>query len=140
MISADALEAVLRTPLDTTTVTQSVATSEAPGTLASHYAPQAPVCIKERLTFEEEITRAQQTRVWPAVLSFREKPTDWPATLWLEMPSEPEAYARHLYAALRTLDETEPNNIIVESVPSSGLWSAIADRIERAAAPRHVPA
>lgn len=136
MITSEAVESVLGVTLDTTIVTQSVSTSEAPGTLASHYAPKAPVHVVAIDALNKEVKTAEQTKNWPAVLSFQERPVGWPEARWLRAPSEPKDCARHLYASLRALDESEPHHILVEAVPDNGLWTAIADRLRRAAAPR----
>jgi L-threonylcarbamoyladenylate synthase len=42
--------------------------------------------------------------------------------------------AKHLFAAMRTLDETDVDYIIAVRVPDVGLGRAINDRLKRAAA------
>jgi L-threonylcarbamoyladenylate synthase len=49
------------------------------------------------------------------------------------LPDAPEAFARLLYAALRELDQAGEDLIFVESVPATPEWSAIANRLRRAA-------
>jgi hypothetical protein len=47
--------------------------------------------------------------------------------------TSPEAYARHLYAALRHLD-TKANALWIELPPQDSGWEAIHDRLNRCAA------
>ncbi|MBL8407189.1 MAG: hypothetical protein JNJ81_05210, partial [Candidatus Accumulibacter sp.] len=44
------------------------------------------------------------------------------------------AYASALYAALRELDQADAELIIVEEIPATPAWAAVADRLQRAAA------
>ena len=136
MITPTELETVLGTPLTTIAVTQSVAQSEAPGTLASHYAPRAPLTIVQTADFGRSIDTAIHQGEYPGVLSFSDPPHEWPTDRWITLPATPDACAQELYASLRTLDQTSPARIIAEAVPSHGRWIAIADRLRRAAAPR----
>jgi L-threonylcarbamoyladenylate synthase len=43
-------------------------------------------------------------------------------------------YAQGLYAALRKLDAEGLDQIIVEALPDSQDWAAVADRLQRATA------
>ncbi|MBC8100964.1 MAG: threonylcarbamoyl-AMP synthase [Cytophagales bacterium] len=52
------------------------------------------------------------------------------------LADDPKEYARGLYAALRQIDATAVDYIVVESPPQSSEWAAIHDRLRRAAAPR----
>ena len=42
--------------------------------------------------------------------------------------------ASALYAALRELDQADAELIIVEEIPETPAWAAVADRLQRAAA------
>ena len=55
------------------------------------------------------------------------------ALLVRQLPTDPSRYAHELYAALRELDQLSADLILVEDVPSTAAWSAIADRLQRAA-------
>ena len=136
MITPTELETVLEAPLTTVAVTQSVAQSEAPGTLASHYAPRAPLTIVPTADFGRAVDTAIISGEYPGVLSFSGPPHEWPTDRWITLPATPDACAQQLYASLRTLDQSSPVRIIAEAVPSHGRWIAIADRLRRAAAPR----
>ncbi|MGE3142060.1 MAG: L-threonylcarbamoyladenylate synthase [Hyphomonadaceae bacterium] len=96
---------------------------EAPGMLASHYAPRA------RLRLDADAPRAGE-----AYLAFG---PDAPAHARNLSPRGDlaEAAAR-LYASLRALDAQGPAVIAVAPIPGEGLGEAIRDRLARAAAPR----
>jgi L-threonylcarbamoyladenylate synthase len=53
---------------------------------------------------------------------------------WQLAPVDPLAYAHELYAALRALDESGCEVILVESPPETPDWAAVRDRLQRAAA------
>ncbi len=53
---------------------------------------------------------------------------------WRICPSDPDAYARELYAVLRELDAQGYSHIYLEAPPDSEAWRAVNDRIGRAAA------
>ncbi len=130
MIPTEALEHVLKSPLDVPSDEQG---PRASGRLPSHYAPRAPV----RLVPGEELTQAVAVAAElgaVAVLSHQPGPATRPGVHWQSLPDTPAGYAHALYAALRTADETGPSEILVERVPESDAWAAIADRLERAAA------
>ncbi|MES2572606.1 MAG: L-threonylcarbamoyladenylate synthase [Verrucomicrobiota bacterium] len=101
---------------------------EAPGQLASHYAPRTPLQI-----------------LWPGQSSI---PSDGVGLLaWRETPAagsyaqveilSPQADLREaaatLFAKMRRLDEAGLKRILVEAVPEQGLGVAIMDRLRRAA-------
>lgn len=107
-----------------------------PGQLARHYAPDAA-------------TRLFDADDWPAVLEATKHPvvvithdasrdpTPRPVEFFLEMPSEPGAYAADLYATLRRADELRPRTILIERPPIADdpeAWEAVMDRLTRATA------
>lgn len=134
MIRAAALEAVLEQPL------QAVADDEGPrasGRLESHYAPGAPVTLVETDGWSEALSAlADGERV--AVLGRGER-LERPGIIeWIEMPRQPVQYARRLYAALRQADAANPDRILIERPPDGDGWTAITDRLRRAAASQAV--
>ncbi len=99
-----------------------------PGALPAHYAPKTPV----RLVGSGELGREIATRgSRAAVLAFGDP--DQRVDYWLRIPREPEGYAHRLYAALRELDRAECEAILIEMPPESPEWSAVLDRLRRAA-------
>jgi L-threonylcarbamoyladenylate synthase len=50
-------------------------------------------------------------------------------------PETPEEYARLLYGTLRRLDDAGCRLIVVEALPQLPEWTAVRDRLDRAATP-----
>ena len=98
---------------------------EAPGLLASHYAPRAPLRLRA------------PGETWPldtALLAFIG--TDLPsgsASAVLSPSGDLAEAAANLFARLRQLDAAGPRLIVAELVPDSGLGEAVNDRLRRAA-------
>jgi L-threonylcarbamoyladenylate synthase len=110
---------------------------DAPGQLASHYAPRTPLRV---LDSPHHFIPEHGKRY--ALLSYRGDPddgyltlTNWVQTLVLSPGNGkmPEAAVRFFYA-LRELDRLGVDEIIAEPVPERGLGIAIMDRLRRAAA------
>jgi L-threonylcarbamoyladenylate synthase len=115
-----------------------VATTDAaisPGLHSRHYAPRTPA-----YRFD-----ANQ---WPLVLQFTSVRAPVVVITYssdmalpaphhtIQLPADDRAYARALYAALRDGDELNANAILVACPPgTTGLWTAIADRLRRATLP-----
>ncbi len=98
------------------------------GALAAHYAPRTPL---EVVAAAELAVRA---RAGDAVLARHPRPVDLPAGVaWIEAPADPASYGHELYARLRALDAAACTRILVESPPPGAAWSAVADRLGRAA-------
>jgi L-threonylcarbamoyladenylate synthase len=94
---------------------------EAPGMLASHYAPAKPL----RLNAE------------------RGEPDEWLIGFGtikgddsLSASGDPDEAAARLFAALHRADSQPKPRIAVAPIPDSGIGAAINDRLKRAAAPR----
>jgi L-threonylcarbamoyladenylate synthase len=113
-----------------------LAAPEAPGLLASHYAPGTPL----RLLTSPADFRPEPGKRY-ALLSYRGDPddgyarlTDFVQTAVLSPGSGklPEAAVR-LFFCLRQLDECGADEILAEPVPERGLGVAIVDRLRRAA-------
>lgn len=98
---------------------------EAPGLLASHYAPRAPLRLR------------QPGEAWPegaALLAFTGQ--DLPAGARgavLSRNGDLAEAAANLFARLRELDALAPPLIVAELMPDHGLGEAINDRLRRAA-------
>lgn len=100
-------------------------TVNAPGMLASHYAPKARL-------------RLNVTGIAPgeALLAFGETTLAAGVTCNLSPSGDLREAAANLFGMLRQLDETGVDAIAVTSIPDNGLGEAINDRLRRAAAPR----
>ena len=105
-----------------------------PGSLASHYAPRAPLKIGHPDEIESYVRR-QVVQPPVAVLARRGRPRDSKVALWQVAPETPEDYARLLYATLRRLDDAGCRLIVVEALPQLPEWAAVRDRLDRAATP-----
>ena len=111
------------------------ARSESPrasGTLASHYSPMTAA----RLIPADELAPALRARTEPlariAVLARSvAKPIDF-AGAWIATSEKSVAYARDLYANLRTLDAVGADQIWIEAPPEGPDWIAVNDRLRRA--------
>ncbi|MGX8009262.1 L-threonylcarbamoyladenylate synthase [Mesorhizobium sp. ORM8.1] len=102
---------------------------EAPGMLASHYAPGAAMRLNAG-----EIVRGE------ALLAFgRDRAENWRDAVAVRNLSETgdlREAAANLFAAMQALDRSGAATIAVEPIPFDGLGEAINDRLARAAAPR----
>lgn len=96
---------------------------EAPGQLASHYAPHA------RLRMNAVAPEAAE-----AFLGFAAHHCD--GSLNLSRSGDLTEAAANLFAMLRALDASGVAGIAVAPVPNQGLGEAINDRLQRAASPR----
>jgi L-threonylcarbamoyladenylate synthase len=101
------------------------------GSLESHYAPKLPLKILHADEIESYVRARAGTPV--AVLSRRRRPRDSKATLWQVAPEMPDDYARLLYGTLRWLDVSGCRLLVVEALPALPEWTAIRDRLGRAA-------
>jgi L-threonylcarbamoyladenylate synthase len=127
-ITREAIESVLGVPLASPSAVSTA--PNAPGQLASHYAPKA------------------ELRLDAASVSAHEAALDFSASLKGGRPSarldlsptgDLVEAASHLFSYLRALDASGAARIAVAPIPAHGLGAAINDRLRRAAAPRSVP-
>ncbi len=98
---------------------------QAPGMLASHYAPRKPLRLRA------------VSEPWPAdpavgILAFRDGP-EAPLVEILSPAGDPAEAATRLFACLRRLDASPARELLAELVPDAGLGLAINDRLRRAA-------
>ncbi len=125
-ISAEAIEAVIGQTVERADQRAAI---EAPGMLASHYAPHAKV-------------RLDAVRIMPgeALLAFGGRRgcghENAKTVLNLSPNGDLAEAASNLFAFLDQLDKSGAATIAVEPIPERGLGEAINDRLMRAAAPR----
>jgi L-threonylcarbamoyladenylate synthase len=127
-IAAEDLEKILGRPL----LRGSIAGIEAPGMLASHYAPAAAVRVDAREVRPGEALLA----FGPAAIAGSEKAV---VILNLSPSGDLTEAAANLFAMVQMLDRSGAAAIAVMPIPDSGLGEAINDRLRRAAAPRDLP-
>ncbi len=108
-----------------------------PGLLEKHYAPKAKLLV---LNWNDEAdlkTRLVTRHVSPAachVIAHTRIPLVDSFANVCVIPHDAEAFARAIYAELHRCDEAGAEWIVVEAPPDLLEWSAIADRLRRAAA------
>ena len=122
-ISQRELEAALSVPIRQ----KSEASPRHSGGLERHYAPRTPARLVATHELDREIERLGDK---VAVLAFSRP--DERVDYWLRMPRDAQAYARKLYAALRELDSTGCQAILIEAPPEGEDWAAVLDRLRRA--------
>jgi L-threonylcarbamoyladenylate synthase len=109
-----------------------------PGLLGRHYAPRARVRLfggrnddRDSAVREARAAIEQRHRVGAIVFT----PLALKLSASRTMPADPDAYARELYAALHSFDDSSCELVLIERPPDSPEWAAITDRLERAARP-----
>ncbi len=105
--------------------TVAAAAPRVPGALASHYAPRTP-CYR----IAAELTEAPFLGQRIGLLALRRP--DWPVAKFWPMPTQPEGYARALYAALHEADASSCEILLIALPPDEPAWAAIHDRLRRA--------
>lgn len=105
---------------------------QAPGLLESHYAPTKPFIIGDLNVL---ISEYQSRGVDFAVLSLTQIFSSIPAEnqIALSKRGDLKKAATNLFAAMRSLDQSNAQVILAELMPEEGLGKAINDRLKRAA-------
>lgn len=109
---------------------------KSPGQLQKHYSPKASLVVlswqnEEDLKVQSSKFRVQGSKLH--VITHSQIPSAGSFGRVSVIPHDPEAFARALYAELHQCDDAGAEVIIVEAVPESDEWRAIADRLKRAA-------
>jgi L-threonylcarbamoyladenylate synthase len=94
------------------------------GDLLAHYAPRTAMKMLNR----NEIP-ASATHQKIVALCFESLPE---GIAGITIAKHAETYAQQLYANLRALDNLQADLIIIEQIPQTEQWLAIADRLKRA--------
>jgi L-threonylcarbamoyladenylate synthase len=129
-IGREELESVLGGPAGERRSVGPVVTS--PGQLESHYAPRTPVLLGGLPPRSRAQAPGPAARFGALVFGGAVPPG---AAAVEVLGTDPVEAARHLFAALRELDEAGLDAIVAEPFPSEdGLGHAINDRLRRAAA------
>jgi L-threonylcarbamoyladenylate synthase len=114
-----------------------------PGQLKKHYSPKARLLVLEwrsELEFEQRLATALRERslnIAPeaiAVIAHSHIPLRAHVGRVSVIPHDAEAFARAIYSELHACDAAQTQLIVVEAVPPTAEWRAIADRLNRAAA------
>lgn len=125
-ISADAIAAVI----DQLPLAADAAAPRASGTLASHYAPHTPVAMQTSAQLAATLAGAGAAARRIALIHYSDLPATHAA---VRLPASPDGFAFALYAALRAMDGSGAELILVEAPPDDGAWLGVNDRLRRAA-------
>ncbi|EEF59895.1 L-threonylcarbamoyladenylate synthase [Pedosphaera parvula] len=139
MIREEALQAAL--PAETVLSQTSKKGTKAeiiksPGQLKKHYSPKARLEIlswENEPDFLSQIARRKIAAEKIQVIAHTVIPSAGRFGGVSVIPHDAEAFARAIYAELHRCDEAGAELIIVEALPESSEWQAIADRLKRAA-------
>ena len=107
----------------------------APGMLARHYAPRAPLEIaSDGEPRVRQFLAEGKTVGWLALSAIEPGLAAETRLVRERMPDLPAEYASRLYAALHALDDSGVAVIIVDALPDDDEWLALRDRLNRASA------
>ncbi|MET0268046.1 MAG: L-threonylcarbamoyladenylate synthase [Duganella sp.] len=110
------------------------AAPRASGTLESHYAPRTPVTMVEHAALAATLAHLQARGVTVALICHAlTEVTDLGGSIHQRrLPADPVGYAYGVYAALRDMDDTGADLILVETPPQDAAWLGVNDRLRRA--------
>jgi L-threonylcarbamoyladenylate synthase len=129
-VSGEALAEVLGYEIETVTE----AAGRAPGTLSSHYAPQARLEVMAVGAIAGRARALLDEGVRAGLLAPAPIPGLPPGLEALPPAGGPQAYAQCLYQRLREADRRGVQVLLAVPPPDRGLGTAVADRLRRAAA------
>lgn len=110
--------------------------TRAPGTLASHYAPNARVEVMDETEVAARVAALSDAGARVGVLAAHRSGLELPrGTVTLATPEDAEEYARVLYATLRKADVLGLDVVLAVPPAPEGIGRAVADRLRRAATP-----
>jgi L-threonylcarbamoyladenylate synthase len=107
-----------------------------PGRLPKHYSPKAKLEIwswRDTQDLEFQISNLKIQIAKAHVIAHTVIPGGGGFGRVSVIPHDAEAFARAIYAELHQCDEAGAELIIVEELPGTNEWQAIADRLRRAA-------
>jgi L-threonylcarbamoyladenylate synthase len=105
----------------------------APGTLKSHYAPEATVLLVDREELGARSASLVEAGQRVAVLAPGITPSLPHGAIVLDTPENVDDYARVLYSRLREADKLEVDVVLAVLPSDDGVGAAVGDRLRRAA-------
>ena len=114
--------------LDETPATEA---PKVPGSLEAHYAPATPLRLVLPQALDAEAARLAAAGT---VVVLARAPQSNVSCRWMRLPAEAAAYGHDLYARLREADALGSACILIETPPDGAEWTAVNDRLQRAAA------
>ncbi|GHT87329.1 threonylcarbamoyl-AMP synthase [Betaproteobacteria bacterium] len=112
---------------------QGAAAPRVSGSLSAHYAPRTALRLVASAALVTQALQLASTGQRVAVLAHGVTDPGDHRLIWHAAAADPSAYAHDLYASLRTLDTLDAHTILVEDLPPTTAWRAVADRLGRAA-------
>ena len=106
----------------------------APGTLESHYAPNAKVRLMDAKVIQTALDLLGRDAANIAVYARTIVRIKSEKLLYRRMPDDALATAQQLFAVLRSFDDQGAKLIWIESPPAAPEWEGVRDRLGRAAA------
>jgi L-threonylcarbamoyladenylate synthase len=109
---------------------------KSPGQLQKHYSPRAKLLVLSWQNDDDLRRRISNFEFRSSnvhVIAHTHIPGSQDFARVSVIPHDAEAFARALYAELHQCDQAGAEVIIVEAVPGTGEWRALADRLKRAA-------
>ena len=108
-----------------------------PGLLLKHYAPKARLVIlhwRDETDLSSQLSNFRVRADKVHLITHTNIPANEQFRRVSVIPHDAEAFGRAIYAELHRCDEAGADLIVVESLPTTVEWKAIADRLKRAAA------
>ncbi len=131
------LEQALSAPVEPHRETPDAGPARSPGQLARHYAPRTPLELPTHPADRVAALLAAGKRVgWLTATADAPETRQLAASrdlVIVPMPTDPDAYAAMLYAALHALDKRDLATIVVDLPADTDAWRAVRDRLTRAA-------
>jgi len=110
---------------------------KSPGQLPRHYSPRAKLRVLSWRDEPDLYAQISSLKPHPSrvhIIAHSHIPSPQGFARVSLIPHDPESFARAIYAELHRCDELGADWIIIEALPKSTEWRAIADRLTRAAA------
>lgn len=136
MIHEESLVAVVGN-IQPPTANRQPPTLRSPGQLRKHYSPKAKLIVgswRDEVELNAQLSTLNAQRSKTHIIAHTHIPSGEGFAGVSVIPHDAEAFARALYAELHRCDETDAELIVVEALPDTIEWRAIADRLNRAAA------
>ena len=109
-------------------------TLKSPGLLKKHYAPKARLLVLAWRDDADLRSRIPLDASRSHVIAHTHIPSAEGLAGVSVIPHDAEAFARAIYAELHRCDEADADLIVVEALPETPDWRALADRLYRASA------
>lgn len=127
-IRPEQIEQILKQPVEIVQASE----VRASGMMEVHYAPVTPAFLCEREIIKQWMKKATRQNKKIGVLTYSLNAIENENIRVCQLSPNPHEYGHELYAALRELDASHPDRILVEKTPDLPEWGAINDRLNKA--------